>query len=82
MTPAFTTLPSCQTCRSPMVLHILPPCHDRPGMSFHRCVDCGAEDGHRIAPATPSIASPGRFTDDPWWERQGVMGRQVHTGDK
>jgi len=81
MTPAFTTLQSCQ-CGSPMVLHVLPACHDRPGVSFLRCVDCGTEDGHRIDPATPSIASPGRFTRTPWWEREGVMGRQVHAGDK
>ncbi len=53
----FTTLQSCPSCGSPMVLHVLPPCHDRPGMSFLRCVDCRAEDGHRIVPPTPSIAS-------------------------
>jgi len=34
-------------------------------MSFHRCVDCGAEDGHRIAPATPSIASHARLENGP-----------------
>lgn len=82
MTPAFTTLQSCPSCGSPMVLHVLPPCHDRPGVSFLRCIDCGTEDGHRIDPATPSIASPGRFTDDPWWQRQGGPAMTVHAGTR
>lgn len=96
----FTTLQSCPSCSSPMVLHVLPTCHDRPGVSFLRCVDCGAEDGHRIdpteaslacsadhgpkppPPATPSIASPGRFTEDPWWQRQGGPASVVHAGTR
>jgi len=65
VTPAFTTLQSCPSCSSPMVLHVLPPCHDRPGVSFLRCVDCGTEDGHRIDPATPSIASHARLESGP-----------------
>ena len=58
MTGSYTTLQSCPSCSSPMVPHVLPPCHDRPGMSFLRCVDCGVEDGHRIDPATPSVGTP------------------------
>jgi len=71
---AFTTLQSCPSCKSPMVLHVLPPCHDRPGVSFLRCVDCGAKDGHRIDPATPSIASHARLESEP------VM--TVHAGSR
>lgn len=26
------------------------------------------KNGHRIDPATASIASPGRFVHDPWWQ--------------
>lgn len=61
---AFTTLPRCK-CGFPMVPHTLPACHDRPGVSFVRCVECGAEDGHRIDLASPSIASPGRVESGP-----------------
>ncbi len=82
MIPAFTTLQSCPACGSPMVSHVVPANHDRPGMSFLRCVDCGAEVEHRIAPATPSIASPGQFTNDPWWERQGGPAMTVHAGTR
>lgn len=72
--PTQTTLPSCPSCKSPMVLHVLPACHERPGVSFHRCVDCGAEDGHRIDPATPSIASPGAV--------EGGPAMMVHAGTR
>jgi len=78
---AFTTLQSCQ-CGSPMVLHVIPANHDRPGVTFLRCVDCGTEDGHRIDPATPSIASPGRFTEDPWWQRKGRSVQYGPRGDR
>ncbi len=61
---AFTTLQSCQ-CGSPMVLHVIPANHDRSVMSFHRCVECLIEVGHRIEPATPSIASHARLESGP-----------------
>ncbi len=80
--PAFTTLQSCPSCGSPMVLHVLPACIEHPRLSFLRCVDCGTEDGHRIDPATPSIASPGRFTREPSWERQGGPAMTVPAGTR
>lgn len=71
MTADTIALPRCR-CGSPMVLHVLPACDDMPGRSFLRCVECRAEDGRRIDPA--SIASPGR--------RESGPARQVHAGTR
>ena len=46
--PRFRTIPSCPSCREPMVaLHVAPD-HGRPGRSHLICRGCGIEDRHHV----------------------------------
>ena len=48
MTPRPTTLRTCPTCGERLEPVRLGANHDRPAVTYLRCIPCGVEEGHEV----------------------------------